>query len=226
MSSVINKTESKRYLKDTKIIFGYLRISNSKLSNDLINLCITFYHEPIDPFIWNKEQCGPNVIIIDNIRACNPGGGWEWVFAKCIISSELCDTYSFSIRFDKNKFNIMTGFINAPIEKSINMDKQFKGSFYTWGEYTSYNFGVWCDYNGHFSQYGCGTADQYISDEVYEYKEGGVIKWKIDFVEKKAYFYYNDELVGIPYTTFGNEIIPTISLCDGCEISCIHWEAT
>ena len=69
MSSVINKTESKRYLKDTKIIFGYLRISNSKLSNDLINLCLKFYHEPIDPFIWSKLHCGEGVVITNRIKA-------------------------------------------------------------------------------------------------------------------------------------------------------------
>ena len=60
----------------------------------------------------------------------------------------------------------------------------------------------------------------------HQFKKVGIVKWKIDFIKKEASLYYNDELVGIPYTTFSNKIIPTISLCEGCEISCIHWETT
>ena len=87
MSSVLNKTTNKRLLKDTKIIFGYLRISNSNLSNDLINLCLKFYYEPVDPLIWSKLHCGEHIVITNDIKVCNPSNNWQWVFAKCIISS-------------------------------------------------------------------------------------------------------------------------------------------
>ena len=60
--------ESERLIKDRLLVFGYIRyiVSIQNPPNDLINLCITFYHIKYNILKWSRELNNNSFIFKDN----------------------------------------------------------------------------------------------------------------------------------------------------------------
>lgn len=189
------------------LVHGYCHsvqdlLSNCTIPNTIINICIKYYHFNI---LWNlnRDQNNTNTRIYTLSSLPNYNGSKLVIINQC-ISKKLCDVFEFKVRINKviDSVNILFGFIKAN---------------------SRYNYlSRWISFNGdkYDEQYNSLDPPYNLPRAI---KTGDIIAMKMDFIDNKCSFYWNDKLL-LYYYIEPCAIYPGISCYDkGSEYEIIDY---
>ena len=209
----INKN-SKRYKIDDALVFGYMRRLKVlwKLKNiphDINNMIFIFYHRSLDEFAFNPKQCGSNVKFSDNNRRISYlHSSSRTIASNHIISSELCDIYSFEIGTAKNLNSsnciIAMGFMYDPITDSC---QDFDVGLLSYAQYGKIlNIHTSIDLHPYQSSRPAIKCKNF--------KTGDRFKLEINFIKKNISLYYNAEFINVMFKNIDitKKYVPALEL--------------
>ena len=227
-----NKQSSKNPSSSRQdLVKGYVRIyalKDSQIFKSMpkgIILLIINYSKPLK-FVWDIKYNGANAIFSENNERVE-FTHWGSVIGNRIISSKEYKKYSYSVKVNYGNW-ITFGYIYPPISKAIKIwstpfcykgkDKKGKGSDpnMAFAIQTSSKDGILrassnqkniiTRYGGKYGHKGnkLTKTDKYL-------ERFDIVKCEIDFINKTASFYINDDCLGVVFEHVGDEVIPAIA---------------
>ena len=224
-ANYIPNKESLRYKKD-ECLTGYIKNIESMLNmnnipQDIHYIILSFYHLVLDKFKFDPQQSGSDV----KFKKQNREISFHMIISKIvasnhIISSDICNIYSFEIELITKTNNIdciiRMGFIQHPILSSILINNPFVASFTNnWEICINKNYAIFL-YSGKIELI-IGPEKQKIkgfNTSNYNVKKGDRFKLEINFIRANISLYYNNEFKGIIYKniTIDKKYVPAVEL--------------
>eukprot|EP01084_Bolivina_argentea_P079905 144829_1 len=208
------------------LLFGWVNenqnIISTKIPVSLVELMFEFFYINFPPFKWDTIKYGRGLTFTSDATVKEMMGTNGICVGNHVISSNVYSMFEWEIRIDEcEKGQIFMGLVHTPIRETVTNWDTHLGIFNSSEQYyvlidTFYQkkFFKWKDAGQSAHCHKKGTSN-------YIWKKGDRFKIRIDFKQKHASLYYNDEFISIVFTNIAEEVLPALALYHFCQVTCI-----